>query len=550
MKMIRLFLAGAVFSILSLTVAAAGEQLLIVKVVDSQATVDRQAAAEAADSRPEREIVFDKLAWSVGSPPLARHNNRKKGNDPYELQVLNDQGEVLYTKSFDFIRDIEVPLPEPGKEKQGGPSRVALEEPEAVLVIPYFSDGAEIRVKGIDKKTVARPIPALPDAYTSQEAVPSVPAQECNFYVLLMASGFSDMSGFRNKAQGVKNLLLSREPFISRKENVVISAYENTDDLGCYTNCLGIDRLMCCDSTKVMAAAAASGQLYHEIIVIHDIPKYSGGGYRDYGSYQDDSALTYSQVYNGRYTATMAMHELGHSFGDLCDEYTYTDEGFSYSDCVNCRASCSDWSDISSGCHLSCDARSDYYRPENSIMLSLSIPNFNQPSIHNSLAPRLDYFISKDSDMDGICETNDNCPAVANGNQSDIDGDGVGDVCDDDIDGDTFLNAEDNCPYDANDQTDTDGDLIGDVCDGDDDGDGVADSGDLCFPTPLGDVVNADGCSVSELCPCENSWKNHGAYVRCVAHTSEDFLAAELLTETEKDSIVSEAGSSDCGAKK
>ena len=42
-----------------------------------------------------------------------------------------------------------------------------------------------------------------------------------------------------------------------------------------------------------------------------------------------------------------------------------------------------------------------------------------------------------------------------------MDGDGIGDVCDDDKDGDTILNVDDNCPETANeDQADIDGDGI------------------------------------------------------------------------------------------
>ncbi len=156
-----------------------------------------------------------------------------------------------------------------------------------------------------------------------------------------------------------------------------------------------------------------------------------------------------------------------------------------------------------------------------------------------------------DIDGDGVCGDIDNCPYIANNNQSDVDLDNIGDVCDDDIDGDTVLNEDDNCPYDENtEQTDTDGDGAGDVCDADDDNDGVLDADDACVPTPLGEVVNETGCSIADLCPCDNPWKNHGAYVRCVAHTSEDFISSGLITEAEKDDIVSWAAESICGHKK
>ena len=44
-----------------------------------------------------------------------------------------------------------------------------------------------------------------------------------------------------------------------------------------------------------------------------------------------------------------------------------------------------------------------------------------------------------DTDIDGINSMMDNCPEVANEDQADTDGDGVGDACDPDADGDGFL---------------------------------------------------------------------------------------------------------------
>src|SRR5437588_5361837 len=58
-----------------------------------------------------------------------------------------------------------------------------------------------------------------------------------------------------------------------------------------------------------------------------------------------------------------------------------------------------------------------------------------------------------DSDRDGILDSADNCPAIANADQHDEDGDQVGDACDP-------------CPQVASaPSTDTDGDGIPDACD-------------------------------------------------------------------------------------
>ena len=63
-------------------------------------------------------------------------------------------------------------------------------------------------------------------------------------------------------------------------------------------------------------------------------------------------------------------------------------------------------------------------------------------------------------------------------------------------------------------------------------------------------MVNASGCSIDQLCPCEQQWRNHGRYVSCIEDATEDFAAAGLITEEEEGAIVSEAGQSSCGANK
>ena len=164
---------------------------------------------------------------------------------------------------------------------------------------------------------------------------------------------------------------------------------------------------------------------------------------------------------------------------------------------------------------------------ENIVNAPLATPNGSAP-VNPAPSPQQPSTGTVDSDGDGVAEPSpDNCDNVANADQSDIDGDGAGDVCDRDIDGDGVDNVMDFAPTDPNvtqkpsptaapeptatavpaitdtdgdgvaepspdncdnaanpDQSDIDGDGDGDVCDGDIDGDGVPNENDAAPTDP------------------------------------------------------------------
>jgi len=135
-----------------------------------------------------------------------------------------------------------------------------------------------------------------------------------------------------------------------------------------------------------------------------------------------------------------------------------------------------------------------------------------------------------DTDLDGIADTDDNCPAVANHEQQDADHNGIGNACDPgfapqaptsvvpaadrliqaplDTDKDSVADTADNCPTMPNrDQLDLDGDHVGDACDADIDGDGVPNTAldpnailDNCPVVANSDQTDADSDGQGDAC--------------------------------------------------
>jgi hypothetical protein len=151
-----------------------------------------------------------------------------------------------------------------------------------------------------------------------------------------------------------------------------------------------------------------------------------------------------------------------------------------------------------------------------------------------------------DADNDGLPNCSDNCRPCANANQSDGDGDGIGDVCEDD-DADGRINCQDNCPAIANPtQANADGDSRGDVCDNcpnnpnfdqaNSDTDGRGNACDNCPfvanpPQTDGDTDGVgDACDNCPSASNANQWDcdDDGQGDACDAHCVATFVSGSL----------------------
>ena len=114
-----------------------------------------------------------------------------------------------------------------------------------------------------------------------------------------------------------------------------------------------------------------------------------------------------------------------------------------------------------------------------------------------------------DADGDNIGDNSDNCPAIANNDQADVDNDGDGNACDLDADNDGVNDVDDAFPFNPDEQLDTDGDSVGDNADAfpndpsetsDLDEDGVGDNGDNCPTIANSDQADADNDGEGDAC--------------------------------------------------
>ncbi|MGM9803771.1 MAG: M64 family metallopeptidase [Muribaculaceae bacterium] len=151
--------------------------------------------------------------------------------------------------------------------------------------------------------------------------------------VVILGEGYdqSERDLFYADAQATRDALFSHEPFKSRSSEFnIVAVFTPSEQSGMSIPRLGIwrntafgshfstfysDRYLTTSRVKSIHDAI-SGILYEHIIILANTDEYGGGGiYNDY---------TLTTAHNPNF-APVVVHEFGHSFGGLADEYQYGD---------------------------------------------------------------------------------------------------------------------------------------------------------------------------------------------------------------------------------
>ncbi len=156
--------------------------------------------------------------------------------------------------------------------------------------------------------------------------------------VAIMAEGYTEaeMDVFYRDAQATVDALLSHEPFASMKDrfNIVAVASPSQDSgvsvpregkwcrtaVDSHFDTFYSDRYLTTLHLSQMHDAL-SGLPYEHIIILANTDTYGGGGI--YNSY------TLTTAHHSAF-APVVVHEFGHSFGGLTDEYAYDDQYVEY----------------------------------------------------------------------------------------------------------------------------------------------------------------------------------------------------------------------------
>ena len=128
--------------------------------------------------------------------------------------------------------------------------------------------------------------------------------------ITFIGDKYTDMGQFHNDVQSVSTALLSYEPFKSRADQIHVNDVDNTVSLGSHRDPT-MDRLLYVDHNITTSIVVASGVPTDVIGVLVNDPVYGGAGGVEAVSY------------NGPQMGEVFIHEFGHTFGRLYDEYLY-----------------------------------------------------------------------------------------------------------------------------------------------------------------------------------------------------------------------------------
>lgn len=353
---------------------------------------------------PEKILLIDVYYNKDTTPTLKLGQiKRKNGYLPtisqtgeYEVRLVDLQGQIVYQAPFVIPNEVAGPPPLPGDST---PDTVQLSEAPFSLVTPGMDNISEVQLaKGstiISKTALKGKVEEL-DNQPNFNSIrgdelhpnllnslfpPTAAANDSYLDIVIIGDNYSDFSLFHSDVNKIASHILTYEPFKSRAAQIYFRYVDNSTDLECQYSPT-VARLLYCNSQLVMQQVTNAAVPYDIVYVVVNSSEYGGSG------------GIIAAGYNGSFIGEMFAHEsMGHSFGQLADEYTVYGNGpidnqihglGSTSD-GNCYAGTPPalaWQGLVSPSEyrLGCNYSNWYRSSSSSIMFTLSDTYFNKVS--------------------------------------------------------------------------------------------------------------------------------------------------------------------------
>jgi hypothetical protein len=284
----------------------------------------------------------------------------------WNLSLTDANGIELTSQNFVFKTSVTGPIP---KEGSVGDCDTELEKAGMLVQLPWHDQGNKLHLTTPEGDVFVFPIDTPPLQTQSTEftflthQLSSSPADTVNTVFIGDDYLESEMSKFHQDVDRFSSYLLTFEPFKTRKNQMAFAAIDNTEDLGCIRS-----TYVTCDYEKVFSIVNQSEIPYDRIVVIWN-NIYSGG-----------SSSNIAVVTNSTYGHRTFVHEFGHLFVGLTDEYVKSCTGLNSSN--NCYLGTPprpEWEGLVSidDYYLGCYCTNLYRSSETSIMRSTNAEYFN-----------------------------------------------------------------------------------------------------------------------------------------------------------------------------
>ncbi len=189
--------------------------------------------------------------------------------------------------------------------------------------------------------------------------------------IVFLPFGYNKFDDFRQDVNKNIQTFIETPPFNSSKEKLNFYRIDKLDHLDCK-----IEQWIKCDEYEVKKLASYCPHDY--IIILADRNKV-----KDLINPVRSSAVSNMEKINTADNKLVVLHEFGHIFGELADEYVdekyYSNTGFDPEDYPNCDLppECKGWKNVEeTGCFEGCSLKKFARPTTNSIMRSLNTEKF------------------------------------------------------------------------------------------------------------------------------------------------------------------------------